>query len=65
MEKLLKPSELDRLLGYPSGRSIRQARASLIPCYQLPDGEIRFDAEEITRWLASQKKDPEVQTCKP
>lgn len=49
--QLLKPSELDSRLRYPSGRSLRLARKGLIPCMLLPDGEIRFDLEVVEQWL--------------
>lgn len=47
----LTPSELDRLLRLPRGRSRRMARRNLIPFLSLPGGEIRFDRAEIERWL--------------
>lgn len=49
--RLLKPREVDLLLRYPAGRSLRLARAGHIPCIHLPDGEIRFDEAEIKRLL--------------
>lgn len=49
--ELLKPSQIDSLLRYPSGRSQRLARQGLIPHIKLPDGEIRFDPGVIDAWL--------------
>ena len=47
----LKPREVDVLLRYPSGRTLRLAKGGQIPFICLPDGEIRFDAEEIAKLL--------------
>ena len=49
--RLLKPYELDTILRYPSGRSMRLAKAGKIPHIQLPDGEIRFALANIRQWL--------------
>jgi predicted site-specific integrase-resolvase len=51
--ELLKPREVDVLLRYPPGRTAKLARAGRIPCIRLPDGEIRIDADEIKRLLAT------------
>ena len=51
--RLLKPREVDLLLRYPAGRSLRLAKAGRIPCIHLPDGEIRFDEAEIEQLLKS------------
>lgn len=48
---LLMPREVDRMLRYPRGRALRLARAGQLPSVKLPDGEVRFDAEEIERVL--------------
>ena len=56
---LLKPREVDVLLRYPAGRSLRLAKRGLLPCIQLPDGEIRFDETEIDRILRSNGKSNE------
>ena len=52
MRSLLTPREVDRLLRYPRGRSLRLARAGHLPHIRLPDGEIRFDEAEIDRLLS-------------
>lgn len=49
--ELLRPIDLDSVLGYPPGRSARLARRGLIPHVALPDGEIRFDPAIIEPWL--------------
>lgn len=51
MKTLLTPRDVDRILRYPEGRSARLARQNRISHICLPDGEIRFDSEEIERLL--------------
>ena len=51
MATLLTPADVDRILCYPRGRSKRLAKRGKIPHVRLPDGEIRFDADVIDRWL--------------
>ena len=53
MRNLLTPREVDRLLRYPRGRSLRLAKAGRVSCIRLPDGEVRFDQSEIEKMLAS------------
>ena len=53
MKRLLTPREVDQSLRYPRGRSIRLAKAGLLPAIFLPDGEIRFDQEAIEKALAN------------
>lgn len=50
---LLKPGEVDILLRYPRGRSLRLARKGLLPYVRLPDGSVRFDEREIQALLTS------------
>jgi len=59
--ELLTPLELDELLHYRRGRTIRLARKGFIPYVQLPDGEIRFQRSVIEQWL----REREVRTCAP
>ncbi len=54
--QLLKASEVDSRLRYPSGRILRLARKGLIPHITLPDGEIRFDADAVDQWLRDHTK---------
>jgi len=49
--RLLKPEEVDLLLRYPSGRTLRLAKKGKIPFISLPDGEIRFDEQHIQKLL--------------
>lgn len=53
MTTLLMPREVDRLLRYPRGRSMKLARSGKLPHIKLPDGEVRFDQAEIDRLLDS------------
>jgi len=53
---LLKPREVDVMLRYPAGRSLRLAKANKIPCVHLPDGEVRFDEVVIKQLLKQPPK---------
>ena len=57
---LLMPREVDRLFRYPRGRSLRLAKAAQLPFIRLPDGEIRFDQEQINRVLIAGAMTPQV-----
>jgi len=48
---LLKPGEVDIMLRYPTGRTLRLAKAGRIPHIVLPDGEIRIEEQQIKRIL--------------
>jgi hypothetical protein len=52
--QLLKPDEVDFLFRYPTGRALRLAKARKMPHIILPDGEIRFEEEQIRRLLNGQ-----------
>lgn len=52
--QLLYPSEVDRVLRFPSGRARRLALEGFIPYVQLPKGEVRFDPDVFEEWLAEQ-----------
>ena len=51
MTTLLTPREVDRVLKYPRGRSLKLAKAGKLPHTTLPDGEVRFDAEALSSFL--------------
>ncbi|MBN2131778.1 MAG: hypothetical protein JW741_19920 [Sedimentisphaerales bacterium] len=53
MSNLLTPHDVDQLLRYPNGRSARLAREGKLPCIILPDGEVRFDQDQIEQTLAA------------
>jgi predicted site-specific integrase-resolvase len=50
---LLHPREVDRLLRYPRGRTVRLAREGKIPAVFLPDGEVRFNPRDIEALVRS------------
>ena len=52
--RLLKPREVDLMLRYPVGRTARLAKRGLLPCIQLPDGEIRFRESDLRMILTNQ-----------
>ena len=52
MIRLLTSREVDLALRYPRGRSVKLAKAGLLPAIFLPDGEIRFNPEAIEEALA-------------
>jgi excisionase family DNA binding protein len=52
---LLTPREVDVLLRYPRGRTLRLAKAGRIPCVRLPDGEIRIDEADLEALLRQGK----------
>ena len=50
------PREVDRLLRYPRGRSLRLARTGKLPHVVLPDGEVRFVQDEIEALLTASRE---------
>ena len=50
------PREVDRLLRYPRGRSLRLAKAGKLPHVVLPDGEFRFLQHEIEQLLTAARE---------
>ena len=58
--KLFTPRELDRLLRYPPGRSLRLAKKGKLPSVELPDGEIRFVEAQVLRILGLNRDEPET-----
>jgi len=59
-QTLLMPRELDRILRYPRGRSLRLAKLGKIPCVRLPDGEVRFRPADLEFLLSSTAKGSEA-----
>jgi hypothetical protein len=53
MQTLLTSCEVDRLLRYPRGRSLRLARTGRLPAIRLPDGELRFRVGDIEALLVT------------
>jgi predicted site-specific integrase-resolvase len=50
------PDEVSEMLRLPVRRLSRMARQGEIPAVILPDGEIRFDPDELRRWVQSCKR---------
>ena len=48
---LLTSRDVDRLLRWPRGRALKAARQGTLPAITLPDGEVRFDMDELLRVL--------------
>ena len=53
MSDLLNPREVDLLLGYPSGRTLRLVKAGKIPSITLPDRQIRIAASDLELMLVA------------
>jgi len=49
------------LLSISRARVARLAKTGQIPCVWLPDGELRFSEQDLTRWI-DQHKQPAVET---
>ncbi len=60
ISELLKPREVDLVLRYPPGRSLRLAKKGLIPYIVLPDGEVRFREDDLRRFLDSRHTEVQV-----
>ena len=56
MNRLLKPTEVDELLGYGPGRTLKLAKAGLIPFIELPDGQVRFDKKDLEQFLEAARQ---------
>lgn len=55
MTPLLESREVDRMLRYPRGRSLKLAKAGQLPHVTLPDGEVRFPQDELEKFLLSRE----------
>jgi excisionase family DNA binding protein len=56
IDRLLKPEEVRQMLNVSRSWLYEAAHAGLIPSLRLgPQGPLRFDAEEIERWLQGQR----------
>lgn len=58
MQRLVLPRELDLILRYPKGRCLKLAKAGKLPHIKLPDGEIRFDLNQIDQIIAPAQASP-------
>jgi hypothetical protein len=66
VNELLTDNDVDRLLRFPRGRSLRLARKGLIPHVELPDRSIRFERVAIDAWLlrcARETRETSVIAC--
>lgn len=50
------------ILDAPHSYIVRMARRKVVPHYRLPDGEIRFDRDELYAWIRGQRVDNGVET---
>ena len=53
---LLKPKQIDRILQWPFGKTLRLAKQGKIPNIVLPDGQIRFASKDIDYLLEKWRK---------
>jgi len=61
MENLLKPREVDLILRYPAGRTLRLAKKRLIRSIILPDGEVRIPESTVQNLIgANQQQNPSL-----
>jgi hypothetical protein len=58
MGTLLQPWQVDKLFLCPRGWAEEMANEGRLPYLRLPDGQIRFDQDEIHRVLREAKVDP-------
>ena len=63
MPTLLVPREVDRLLRYPRGRSLRLAKAGKFKHIVLPDGEVRFSEDAIEALLTAELEPSRSSSC--
>lgn len=49
MPRLLTPTEVDRWLAWPLGRSERLAKRGKLPHVVLPDGAVRFRRSDVAK----------------
>lgn len=52
---LLLPIEAAEVLRLSSARVVKLARKGVIPCITMPGGDIRFDAADLTAWIATRR----------
>jgi len=55
-KELLDASEAAKLLSVLPARLKRWAKAGLVPCVLLPDGEARFVRADLNAWIAAHRK---------
>jgi hypothetical protein len=57
---LLHDFEAADLLRMPASRLKRLANTGQVPHVRLPDGEFRFDADDLWQWVDQYRRDPHV-----
>jgi len=55
LRNLLTDVEAARKVRMTTSRLIRLARAGDVPCVRLPDGELRFDPQDLAGWIGQHK----------
>jgi predicted DNA-binding transcriptional regulator AlpA len=55
-QRLLTDSEAADILQMPSARLARFAKENEVPHLRLPDGEIRFDLDDLRQWVETLKQ---------
>jgi len=56
MTWLLNPRQVSEMLRIPREDVEALAREGRIPCIKLPNGAIRFDPDDIDRWVRSLRR---------
>ena len=54
--RLLTDTEAAELLQMLTARLKRLAKAGKVPCVRLPDGELRFDSNDLAAWVEVHKQ---------
>ena len=49
--KLLSGDEIDALFSWPMGRTQRLAKLGKLPFFRLPNGDLRFDLDELQKLI--------------
>ena len=55
-QRLLNDIDAADILQMPAARLARLAKANKVPHVRLPDGEIRFDPDDLRQWVESLKQ---------
>ncbi|MHB8898072.1 MAG: helix-turn-helix domain-containing protein [Thermoguttaceae bacterium] len=63
MTKLLTHNEVSELLQLTPRQVIRLAKRGDFPCVRFPRDEIRFDPDDIRKWVDAHKR-PAQEVCK-
>jgi len=54
--RLLTGAEAARILRIPTGRLSRLTRAGRVPHVELPDRELRYDRDDLDKWIDENKR---------